>query len=196
LKNFPHCREIQLHLDHFVPLNKLRVSTLEFVLFYICLGLSGGLFAFAAIEDFRKWKIRNRTVFALIGAYIVVAGIGLSTTDIQLAGLVDPLNDLGAAALLFAIGFVLWGLKMLGAGDAKLLFPVGLFVGWTHLLLFSIGLVVFAVVPLVGLRLPHLNLIAHTRIGLRLLEIRDTKKIPYGVVIVAALYLVIFVKFV
>ncbi len=166
------------------------------LLFYLSLAVSAGFFAYAAVEDFRVWKIRHNTIFALIGLYIVTAAIGLSTQAMQAAELVDPLRDLGAGALLFAIGFGMWAFKALGGGDAKLMFPLGLFTGWDHLLLFAIGLVLFALVAVIGLRLPFLNAFGHTRIGLRLLEIRDSRKFPYAVVMVAALYLVIYVKYV
>ncbi|MFC6657696.1 prepilin peptidase [Roseibium salinum] len=127
---------------------------MEFAAFYICLAASAAFFGYVAVQDFRNWKIRNRDVLILCGFYTVTAFAGLSTTDIALQHYVDPARDLSAAALLFALGFVFWAFKLFGAGDAKLLFPTGLFVGWDHMLLFSIGLLGFAFVILVVLKSP------------------------------------------
>jgi prepilin peptidase CpaA len=171
------------------------VSSFVYFLFFATLGLSCVVFACAAVEDFRRWKIRNRTVIALVGLYTVTAGIGLSTEAIRAEQLVNPITDLGAGALLFAIGFAMWAVKALGGGDAKLMLPVGLFVGWDYLLPYAIGLVIFAIGSVFLFRTPILYAFGHTRIGLRLLEIRDTKQFPYGVIMVAALYLALYFKY-
>lgn len=169
---------------------------MEFAVFYMCLAASAAFFAHVAIQDFREWKIRNSNVLILCGLYAVTAFAGLSTSAITMKHLVDPAMDLSAGALLFTLGFAFWVFKLFGAGDAKLLFPTGLFVGWDHMLLFAIGLLGFAFVIVVLLKSPLLNAIAHTRIGIRLHEIGSTRKTPYGVVIVLALYLVMIVKFI
>ena len=171
------------------------MSSFVFFLFFASLALSCGVFAYAAIEDFRSLKIRNRTVLVLIVLYVVTAGIGLSTAAIRAEQLVNPIMDLGAGALVFAIGFGMWMAKALGGGDAKLMFPIGLFVGWDFLLFYAIGLVLFALGSILILYTPVLNAFGHTHIGLRLLEIRDSKKFPYGVVMVPALYVALFLKY-
>ncbi len=169
---------------------------MEFAAFYSCLAVAAAFFGYVAYLDFQYWKIHNRNVLILCGLYAVVAFIGLSTTDIASKGFVDPSWDLVVGVLLFALGFVFWALKWFGAGDAKLLFPTGLFVGWDHMMLFSISLLVFAFVFLVLLKLPILHSFAHTRVGFRFHEIATTRKTPYGVVIVLALYVVMYARFI
>ena len=151
---------------------------------------AAALIVTAAWQDFRTWKIRNWTVLALLAVYALLALLRwLMPSD----GLLDELGprspiygDLAAGLLLFAIGFVLWALKMLGAGDAKLFLPVGLFVGLEFLFPFGVALAVGAVVVAVALKFP---VPLHYQVwptAARLEEIRKTGKVPYGVLIAAA----------
>lgn len=152
------------------------------------------LFGRAAWTDFQRWKIENKNVMWLIGLYVPYAGISLLGTP--LGQIVDLPFDLLSALLLFFVGFVFWQLKLFGAGDAKLMFPVGLYVGWNMLLAYSINLALFAVIFSLILRWPLPMVVSNTRIGIRIDEIRSSKKIPYGVVLVAALYLTLAMKIV
>ena len=165
--------------------------TYVFLLFLLC---SISIFIYAAIKDFLSWKISNSTVLAATAAYIPVAVAGLLAGP-ALAVKVDPISALGAAAILFTIGFVLWMGKMLGAGDVKLMFPVGLFTGLEYLLPFALGLIFVAVIALLAMKLPLPARLGHTMVGMRLDEIRRSGKVPYGVVMVAALFLALYVKF-
>ena len=157
------------------------------IYFLTVLGLlaAAAVFAFAAWTDFTSWKIPNTLVFGAIASYLPYAFLS------QLAGWVpagDPLSDLAAAALLFAIGFAFWAAKLFGAGDAKLMFPVGLFVGWPSLLPYALNLVLFAVLAWLLLKWPLPLGLRLTPWGMRISEIRATGKVPYGVVMVAALF--------
>ncbi|WP_428641263.1 prepilin peptidase [Roseibium sp.] len=169
---------------------------MEFAAFYLCLAVAAAFFGYVGYQDFTEWKIRNKSVLILCGLYAVTAMAGMSTTAIMTKGFINPTTDLYAGGLLFAMGFVFWALKWFGAGDAKLLFPTGLFVGWDHMMLFTIGLLVFAILFLVVLKSPFLQAFSHTRIGFRIHEIASTRKTPYGVVIVLALYVVMYARFV
>ena len=160
---------------------------------YLSLFIAIGLFARAAWTDFQRWKIENRNVLLLILAYAPYAGaslLGNPSTD-----LVNLQFDLLSALLLFTTGFIFWQLRLFGAGDAKLMFPVGLFVGWDMLFVFAINLEVFAVIFTVLLKLPLPLVVSNTSIGVRIDEIRATNKVPYGVVLVCALYLTLLMKF-
>lgn len=152
------------------------------------------IFIYAAIKDFLTWKISNATVLAVTATYIPFAATGLLAGP-ALAAKVDPVSALAAAVMLFTIGFVLWMLKMLGAGDVKLMFPVGLFTGWDYLLPFALGLIFFAVIALLVMKLPLPAGLGNTIVGMRLDEIRRSGKVPYGVVLITALLATLYVKY-
>ncbi|WP_246684351.1 pilus assembly protein CpaA [Mesorhizobium sp. B2-6-5] len=154
----------------------------------------------AAWQDFIAWKIRNWTVLALVADYALLAlnrwanptGAGiLAGTDSA-----SPLQgDLAAGLLLFAIGFVLWALRMLGAGDAKLFFPIGLFVGLYHLFSFAVGLAAGAVVVSLALQFPvPLQYQAWPALS-RIEEIRKSRKVPYGVIMAAAALVAMYLRY-
>lgn len=161
------------------------------ILISLCLLLAAALFIACAVTDFRTWKIPNTLVLAASAAYVPYGFLS------QMAGwkpAADPLTDLGAAALLFVIGFAFWAVKLFGAGDAKLFFPVGLFTGWANLLPYALNLVLLAVVAFLLLKWPLPLQVRMTAFGTRLEEIRKTGKVPYGVVMVGALFLT-FIQF-
>ena len=95
-------------------------------------------------------------------------------------------SDLGAAGLLFVLGVIFWLVRMFGAGDAKLFFPIGLYIGWIGLLPFSVLLVAAGALSAILLKLPMPLPLQFSFFFMRLDEIRKTKKIPYGVVMVIA----------
>lgn len=143
-----------------------------------------GLLLWAAFTDFTNWKIPNSTVLSLIATYgVLVLALLLAGTEDLAARLT---GDLAAATALFILGFGFWVFKMMGAGDAKLFFPIGLFVGWSQLMAFGLLLGLFAVLSwlLLKLRIPIQYQIY--RPVARLDEIRQTGKVPYGVIMVAA----------
>jgi Flp pilus assembly protein protease CpaA len=75
----------------------------------------------AGVIDMRTTKIPNALTFPLmLLGLLVQATVG--------TGITDGLMGLAAA---FAIHYVLWQIKLEGAGDAKLMMAVGAFVGWT-----------------------------------------------------------------
>ncbi|MCT7374646.1 A24 family peptidase [Chelativorans salis] len=160
--------------------------------------IAAGLMIYAAYEDFTRWKIPNAVVLALVAAYAALALVRWMTPQegdvlAELDGMRPSLyGDLAAGLLLFLIGFALWMIGMMGAGDAKLLFPVGLFVGWTLLLPFAVLLTVFGVLAYLLLKLPIPLRLQFVPGVLRLDEIRKTGKVPYGVVIVGAALVVMY----
>ena len=151
-------------------------------------------FLFVAWYDFKNWKIKNRSVLILILIFIIHA-FSAKLGEGSLGILVDPIFSLFAGVILFSIGFVLWIFKMLGAGDAKLLFPIGLFISWESLVPFSVGLIIVGVVLFLLLKFPLPVVIKTTFIGMRLDEIRATKKIPYAVVMVIPTIFLIYVRY-
>ncbi|MEY9558950.1 prepilin peptidase [Sinorhizobium fredii] len=147
------------------------------------------LLLYAAWSDFRLWKIPNAIVLALIAVYALDAALQLLTAaDVGTALFSSSgiAGDIGAGLLLFALGFGLWSFKLFGAGDAKLFLPIGLFIGWHGMLPFAIFLLIGGIAALLILKMPMPLQVAHFSVVMRLEEIRTTRKIPYGVIMVAA----------
>jgi prepilin peptidase CpaA len=82
----------------------------------------------AAIIDLRTRRIPNK--LSLAG---ILAGIAVHTFY---SGLDGSLESLGGMGLALVIGFLLYTIGWLGAGDAKLLAAVGAVVGLPHILEF------------------------------------------------------------
>jgi prepilin peptidase CpaA len=143
-------------------------------------------FLHAAWVDFQTWKIPNRTVLFLIGWFVIYAAVVLASGQAQRFELFLP-GSLAAGGLLLVTGFALWKLRLFGAGDAKLMFPVGLFLGWANLLPYAIWLAAFAVFALLALKLPLPAGASMTTVGMRIDEIRRSGKVPYAVIMVASL---------
>ena len=113
------------------------------------------LFGYAAVSDFKSWRIPNWTILALIAVYAVGTAVKTVVAPTNVLSLLEAhhaaegffdvhaiWSDLGAAGLLFVLGVIFWLVRMFGAGDAKLFFPIGLYIGWIGLLPFSVLLVV------------------------------------------------------
>ncbi|MEY9627243.1 prepilin peptidase [Sinorhizobium fredii] len=159
------------------------------------------LLLYAAWSDFRFWKIPNSIVLALIVVYAFSAALKLLMAE-QAGGALGELmaddlgaelfsssgiaGDIGAGLLLFTLGFGLWSFKLFGAGDAKLFLPIGLFIGWHGMLPFAVFLLIGGIGALLILKFPMPLQLAHFSVVMRLEEIRTTRKIPYGVIMVAA----------
>ncbi|TBY56161.1 pilus assembly protein CpaA [Rhizobium leguminosarum bv. viciae] len=147
------------------------------------------LFLYAAWTDFRTWKIPNTIVLALVTLYALHAvAVMLGSEDVGAALFASSGigGDVGAGLLMFMLGVALWAFRLFGAGDAKLFLPIGLFVGWHGMLPFSFFLLVLGIVTLLALRLPVPLPVAHLAFFMRIEEIRASRKIPYGVVMVFA----------
>jgi len=147
------------------------METIEIIhLLAVALGLVG--MAWIAAGDFRSLKVRNFDVLVLT----VIAAVAAAT---------DPSgqwqSSLLIASALFAIGFVLWLAKLIGAGDAKFYFPLGLMVGWSGAGLYVVFLLVTSVAILVLFRIePWIPQVGGV-IRHRLAEIAEKRKVPYGV---------------
>ena len=166
--------------------------------------IAAALIVIAAWQDFTTWKIRNWTVLALLAVYTLLALLRWLMPNYGLlegahGGIAasPPLyGDLAAGLLLFAIGFVLWALKLFGAGDAKLFLPVGMFVGFNFLFPFGVALAAGAVIVAVALKFP-IPLHYHVwPAAARVEEIRQTGKVPYGVLIAAAALFSMWLRFI
>ncbi|MBB4194397.1 prepilin peptidase CpaA [Rhizobium aethiopicum] len=151
--------------------------------------LSVLLFLCAAWTDFRTWKIPNTLVLALVTLYALRAvAVMLGSEDVGAALFASSGigGDLGAGLLMFMLGVALWAFRLFGAGDAKLFLPIGLFIGWHGMMSFAVLLLVLGIVTLLVLRLPVPLPVAHLAFFMRIEEIRASRKIPYGVIMVFA----------
>ncbi|MDK4735500.1 prepilin peptidase [Rhizobium sp. CNPSo 3490] len=147
------------------------------------------LFLYAAWTDFRTWKIPNAVVLALVTLYALRAlAVMLGSEDVGAALFASSGigGDLGAGLLMFMLGVALWTFRLFGAGDAKLFLPIGLFIGWHGMLPFAVLLFALGILTLLALRLPVPLSVAHLAFFMRIEEIRVSRKIPYGVIMVFA----------
>lgn len=99
----------------------------------VALTMFSGLLVWAAVSDFRRYIIPNQVSLGILALYPVYV---LSSPD--------PVNwqwALVMAAVFFAVGFVMWLTRTMGAGDAKLLPAVILWVSAKEFATFIIVLI-------------------------------------------------------
>ena len=85
------------------------------------------LMAFAAASDFFTMTISNRVSLILVGGFAVLALMtGMSAATMG--------SHVGAAAVVFAVVFVMFAQGWIGGGDAKLAAATALWLGFDHLL--------------------------------------------------------------
>jgi prepilin peptidase CpaA len=163
----------------------------------IALTIFSGLLAWAAVSDFRRYIIPNQVSLGALALYPVYV---LSAPD--------PVNwqwALVMAGIFFAVGFVMYVLRTMGAGDAKLLPVVMLWVGAKDFALFMVVLIAGSLVLafIVGVRTALAQMRASereaggaavavsgfTRFARLLGELRHVPflkiQVPYGVAIAA-----------
>lgn len=121
-------------------------------------------------------KVRNKAVLVLLGLYLVHAA--LERFD-ALVG------DLIAGGLLFVIGFAMWLAKGMGAGDAKLMLPIGLFAGYLSLPIFAILLLLNSVILFILINLAA-RVGGNGRFWQRLKRMKREGKVPYALPLVVA----------
>lgn len=92
--------------------------------------------AFAAANDLFTMKIPNKISMALIASFVLAAFyVGLSP---EMAA-----KHVGVGAAVLAVGFVLFALRLLGGGDAKLMAAGALWMGPEHVMLYIAYLTIF-----------------------------------------------------
>ncbi len=121
--------------------------------------------------DFNNLTIRNKSVLLLLGLYLIWAA---------LTGFQTLASDLGVGILLFLLGLVMWLMRLMGAGDVKLYFGLGLFMGIKTVGLFAL-LLLAATILLLFAMIIAARAGAEKGISGRLREIRETRKAPYAV---------------
>lgn len=138
------------------------------ILAWICLFLLLRI----AWTDFRSFRIPNADVIVLVSASLAQWSALTGGRD---------LADLGAGLFLFAMGFVFWFLRLMGAGDAKLFLPLGIMIGWANLPIFALCLLPASLLCLLVLRLARRAAPAGGMLPRRLHQISRMKGVPYAV---------------
>lgn len=128
--------------------------------------------AYVAWKDFLELRIRNRDVAIFSGMVLLL---------LALRGFDGALPDLMAGLLLFVLGFVMWMMGAMGAGDVKLYLPLGVFVGWALLPVYVVFLLIGSVIMLVAVLLARRFPAGRGRIRARLTEIAAARAVPYAV---------------
>jgi len=138
------------------------------------------LLARIAWLDFTTQKISNSNVLLLlcmgVGSLLLFAVQSGSWWDMGLSAL--------AGLLLFVALFPFWILRKVGAGDVKLLAAIPFVIGGTGLVVFSLLLLVFAVVMAVVVKNPFLLPAGAFRVYVQHMDRKGV--VPFGVPISAA----------
>ena len=144
------------------------------------------LLVLAAIYDAWKFIIPNT-----ISVTLAVLFFPTALLNVTIGLDVDWLSHLGAAVLVFVAGVAAYRFNILGAGDAKLLTAIGLWVGFSNLLVYVLfvalggGVLAIALIVLRRLTLSLLVFLpAPDRVTLPRILVTN-EKVPYGVAIVA-----------
>jgi prepilin peptidase CpaA len=166
-------------------------------IFVVALTMFSALLVWAAISDFRRYIIPNQVSLGALALYPVFVLSSPEPVHWQWA--------LVMAGVFFAVGFVMYLVRAMGAGDAKLLPVVMLWVGAKDFTLFILvligGSLVLALVVGVRMALAQLRsnenesggtavaVSALVRFGRLLGELRHVPflkiQVPYGVAIAA-----------
>jgi prepilin peptidase CpaA len=134
--------------------------------------LLSGILICVAVSDIIDRRIPNAAVVAVVALFAlwVLADRGASLG-----------TGLAAAGIGFAVGFVLYLLRVMGAGDVKLFAAVALFTGLGHLHLFALATV------LAGGAMAVVTMAARPRRALVMFTLKGRgdfgRGIPYGVAI-------------
>lgn len=134
------------------------------------------LLLWIAYVDFQKLRITNQSVLILLAAYLFWAAMNAFQGVVM---------DVVAGLILFLIGLVMWLMRAMGAGDVKLYFAVGLFVGFHYLLVYASFLIVVSFCFFALLMLAR-RFQWQGNTGTRLTEIAVSGRAPYAIPIVSA----------
>jgi len=133
------------------------------------------LLARIAWVDFTTQKITNRDVLLLL-----CLGLGsLQLLSVQSGSWWDMGLSALAGLLLFVVLFPFWTLRKVGAGDVKLMATMPLLIGGSGLVVFSVLLLLFALVTAVLVKNPFMLPAGMFRIYVQHLDRKGV--VPFGV---------------
>ena len=136
--------------------------------------------AWAAITDFMTMTIANRVSIGLAAAGLV--GLALTAPSWAVVG-----AHLGAAGLVFALGFACFAFGWMGGGDVKFATAVALWLGWEHLLDYAVTFSVYGglLTLLVLFSDRVLDPLPALKVGF-LARFQEHRRVPYGIALSAA----------
>jgi prepilin peptidase CpaA len=112
-------------------LKPLRWTMAANFLFFFTLVLFPALMAFSASSDLFTMTIPNRVSVALVVGYLVLAAaVGLPLITVAI--------DLSCGVAVLVLTFFLFSQGWIGGGDAKLAAATALWLGWAHILDYSL----------------------------------------------------------
>lgn len=134
----------------------------------------------AAVTDFMTMTIANRVSLGLAAA-------GLLALAVTLPPLAVVGAHLGAAALVFAVGFACFAFGWMGGGDVKFASAVALWLGWGHLLDYAVTFSVYGglLTLLVLFSDRVLDPLPALKVGF-LARFQEHRRVPYGIALAAA----------
>lgn len=138
------------------------------------------LVVWAAITDFMTMTIANRVSVGL--AVAGLAALAVSAPSLAVFG-----AHLGAAGLVFAIGFACFAFGWMGGGDVKFAAAVALWLGWGHLLDYAMTFSVYGglLTLLVLFSDRVLDPLPALKVGF-LARFQEHRRVPYGIALSAA----------
>lgn len=163
-----------------------RVPQAEYEMFeFLILLLFPGAMAFAACSDLVSMTISNRISLLLLAAFLIMApwaGMDLPTMGQHVA----------AGAAMLVVGFAMFAAGWIGGGDAKLFAATSLWLGWQHLLDYTLAVAFLGgglTLAIVLLRAQPWAAAATGRAWMSWLH-DERGDIPYGVALAAAALIV------
>jgi prepilin peptidase CpaA len=138
------------------------------------------LVVWAAVTDFMTMTIANRVSVGLfLAGFLALVTSGAPLADIG--------AHLGAAALVFAIGFACFAMGWMGGGDVKFAAAVALWLGWGPLLDYAVTFSVYGgLLTLLALFSDRvLDPLPVLKVGF-LARFQEHRRVPYGIALSAA----------
>lgn len=137
----------------------------------------------SALTDLRSLRIPNTHVLLALAIFVLAAPFALAWPELY--------PRLIAAGITFAIGFVLFALRMFGGGDAKMMPVVMLYIPADdvvlYLRLFAAALLVVSLLALVVQKAPAFR-------NLGWASARNRRHVPVGVAMAASVMLLVAVR--
>lgn len=143
---------------------------------------AAGMFVRVAWTDFNTLLIANRDVAIILGLGLLYSGLYHYSELPQ---------RMAISAFLFAVPFVFWIFRTVGAGDVKLMGSVGFVVGFENAFLFVIGVLLVSLIMLMILRISSNLTFLPSAVLKRFATFLDKGHVPYGVPIAISAIIVI-----
>lgn len=135
--------------------------------------------------DATRFIIPNWLVGNLLALYPIAFFMSPATIDWQM--------DLAAMLLTFAIGYVIFALRLMGGGDVKLIIVLALWVGWEKLAMFGFNFAVLGGILSIIILLAR-KAVPYTVSNKEKLPrvLKDKQPVPYGLAIAGAFLMMLY----